>query len=244
MRDALIAAADIANGAMVALVPSQPDLERLALQGGEPLDQLHLTLLFLGEADKIDPQTRADLIDAGRDMVQGWNGVAGEAFAAALFNPTGDEPCAVLVCSGDELAEFYETVLADVTELIDLPDDMHRPWIPHITLGYETDQEYLDPEVSDPFFSEAKMRTGPVLFDRLRFAFGGEVTDIPIETTQAPPVLAEGPPAEATTAEAPDGEASPVAGPEPAVVASGRTEFDGCLRCYGAAHSGDCPPAL
>ena len=66
MRDALVAAADIANGAMVALVPSQPDLERLALEGGEPLDQLHLALLYLGEADAIDAETRASAVQSDR----------------------------------------------------------------------------------------------------------------------------------------------------------------------------------
>lgn len=255
----LTAAADVASGAMVALVPQQSDLERLAVEGGEPLDQLHLTLLYLGEADQIDPEIRTGLIDAGRDMVQGWNGVAGEAFAPALFNPTGPEPCAVILCSGDELAEFYETALADVTELVDLPEDLHRPWCAHITLAYWVDQTATVPmkgggtmnvahgiegRTAFDLVVMAGERMGPVLFDRLRFAFAGEVTDIPIATTEAPPVLAEGPdPVEATTAETPAAEDSPVVAPEPAVVASGRAEFDGCLRCYGPAHAGDCPPA-
>lgn len=240
VRDALVAAADVANGAMIALVPQQSDLERLAVEGGEPLDQLHLTLLYLGEADQIEAETRAALIDAGRDMAVGWNGVAGEAFAPALFNPTGPEPCVVMLCSGDELAEFYETALADVSELVDPPDDMHRPWIPHVTLKYFTDEQMT------PFVIAAIGSTGPVLFDTLRFAFGGEVTDIPIATTQPPaPEPDPMPVPEATTAESPAGESSsPDAVPEPAVVASGRDIFDGCLRCYGPAHDGQCPPAL
>lgn len=182
--DALVAAADITNGAMVALVPSQPDLERLALEGGEPLDQLHLTLLYLGEADAIDAETRAALIDAGRDMVQGWDSVEAEAFAPAVFNPTGPEPCAVMICSGAELAEFYETAIADVTELIDLPPDMHLPWIPHVSVLYfasAVDGHLITQDgTASTDLAALFDRTGPLTFDRLRFAFGGEVTDIPI----------------------------------------------------------------
>ena len=57
-----------------------------------------------------------------------------------------------------------------------------------------------------------------------------------------------------TTAQAPAADDSPVVAPEPAVVASSltfvmkdgvvRETFDGCLRCFGAVHTGDCPPAL
>ncbi len=246
--DALTAAADVANGAMIALVPSDADAKRLAIEGGEPLDQLHLTLVYLGDADQIDPQTRADLINAGHDMVQGWHGVAGEAFAPALFNPTGLEPCAVLVCSGAELAEFYETAIADVTELVDLPDDMHLPFCAHITLAYLAPEG--DPGTASTFEDlaahavviDGAARVGPVLFDRLRFAFGGEVIDIPIETAQPPaPDLMDTGPAEATTAQAPAASASPGAEPAPAVVAAGdRVQLDICLRCFGPTHPGDC----
>jgi 2'-5' RNA ligase len=178
MRGALTAAADVANGAMVALVPSAPDLERLALEGGEPLDQLHLTLVYLGEADQFDETTRQALIDAGRDTALGWDSVEAEAFAPALFNPTGDEPCAVLVCSGAELAEFHETVLADVTEIVDLPDDLgHAPYCAHVALAYFPTDAPTGLVDAIPALID---RVGPMTFDVLRFAFGGEVTDVPL----------------------------------------------------------------
>lgn len=250
----MIASADVANGAMIALVPSAPDLERLAVEGGgEPLEQLHLTLLYLGEADKIDEATRQALIDAGRDTAVGWDGVAAEAFAPALFNPNGDEPCAVMLCSGAELAEFYETIMADVTELIDLPDDMHVPFCAHITLMYfanVVDGHFISEDgAASTDLASLIDRTGPVTFDRLRFAFGGEVTDIPLVQTPGP--LQSDP--DVTVDVVPD---SPM--PDPSTVASAdphplftamdkamkREAFDGCLRCYGPAHIGDCPPGL
>lgn len=232
----LTAAADVHDGAMVALVPSPADLERLAVAGGQPLDQLHLTLVYLGDAVELDESTRAELIDWANEMVTGWpTPIEGDAFAPALFNPTGDEPCAVMLVSGSDLAEFHETVLADVTEIVSLPDQ-HAPWISHITLSYnETDMGRSDYQAAS--VGEMIERTGPVTFDRLRLAFGGEVTDVPIGKVKAPAVE----PPEAAVVAAP--EELPVL-PEPPTVASAREVFDGCLRCFGPAHDGDCPPAL
>src|SRR5688500_1406256 len=47
----LTAAADGSHmsGAMIALMPTREDAERLAIEGGEDAEQLHLTLYFLGD---------------------------------------------------------------------------------------------------------------------------------------------------------------------------------------------------
>jgi hypothetical protein len=49
--------------------------------------------------------------------------------------------------------------------------EQHEPWAAHTTLAYDDDlakvAEYAD-------------RVGPITFDRLRLAFGGDVLDIPL----------------------------------------------------------------
>ncbi len=236
MRDALIAAADIAEGAMIALVPSAADCERLAVEGGEPVDQLHLTLVYLGDAVDFDDADRAALISAGEDMVKGWESVAGEVDSFAWFNPTGDEPCLVMLCSGVDLAEIYETCMADVTEIVELPGEIKVPWRPHVTLIYTSDDAM---QYSDTFVDAGRERVGPITFDRLRLAFGSVVTDIPIGAPlETPAVLAVEP--DATTVE----EALPQAPGPPAVVASAREVWDGCPRGVHDRHTGECPPAL
>jgi 2'-5' RNA ligase len=235
--ESLTAAADVHDGAMVALVPSLADLQRLAVEGGEPLEQLHLTLVYLGDAVELDEATRAELVAWGDEMAASWTGpVEGDAFAPALFNPTGDEPCVVMLISGADLAEFHETVLADVTDLVSLPEQ-HQPWISHLTL------RYLEPVASSGgtlILDALTDSTGPVKFDRLRLAFGGEVTDFRIGPA---PKETPGPPPEAAAVEEAPVEL-PVL-PEPSTVASApRVEFNGCLRCFGSAHDGDCPLAL
>lgn len=235
--DALTAAADVMTGAMIALVPSEADAARLAIEGGEAVDQLHTTLIYLGDAVEVPEMDRAALIDLGHEIAGNWQSVEADAFAPAIFNPTGDEPCAVLVLSGADLAEFHETALAEFGELVDWPDQ-HDPWIGHVTLTY------LDiAAVASMRMNFMTSRVGPVKFDRLRLAFGGEVTDIPFGRPRVPdPAAPPGP--DATTAAQDEV-------PESAVVASigldgqiQREAFDGCLRCFGPAHDGGCPPAL
>ena len=198
--ETLTAAADVLEGAMIALVPSEADITRLAVQGGEPPDQLHLTLLYLGNAVDLEDVDRQRLLGWAETFAAGWDAIGAEAFAPALFNPTGPEPCAVMLCSGADLAEFYETVLADVSEIVELPEDLHAPYVPHVTLAYINASDW---DESFPAQDLAN-RTGPVTFDRLRLAFGGEVTDfglgftieaapaglpVPAETTPEPAVV-------------------------------------------------------
>lgn len=172
------------SGAMVALIPAEDDAADLAVDGGEPVDQLHCTLLFLGDAADLDDETRADIVDQCRVIAAGWDPVEADGFAVAMFNPHGDEPCVVLGLSGADLAAFYD----QVSEAVDASPEQHRPWIPHLTLAY-TDDAGLVPEVTD--------RCGLVMFDRLRVAYGDEHIDIPLgepdledEAAEVVPVMA------------------------------------------------------
>jgi len=98
----LIADATEQTGAMIALVPSDADIERLAVPGGEPADELHLTICYLGEAAKIPPYMRVRLADAMERIAQMqpivdasgfgigvWNGKNGEKETAIVLNVGG-----------------------------------------------------------------------------------------------------------------------------------------------------------
>lgn len=221
VTESLVAAADVTEGAMIALVPSAADIMRLAVQAGEPPEQLHLTLLYLGDNADLEDMDRERLLGWAETFAAGWDAaIEAEAFAPALFNPTGPEPCAVMLCSGADLAELYETVLADVSELVDLPPDLHAPWQPHVTLIYYSGvvdgHVIAQDSMTSVGLSDLIDRTGPVTFDRLRVAFGGEVTNFALG--ESAPAAIEIPPV-----------------PPPIAVASGpwsqvREAWDGPLR--------------
>src|SRR5439155_20700267 len=76
----------------------------------------------------------------------------------------------VLGVSGPDLEPAHNLVSAAVTGSAgDLVPEQHTPWLPHVTLTY-TDDTAQAAQLVD--------RTGPLVFDRLRVAFAGEVTDI------------------------------------------------------------------
>ena len=172
----LTAAGESHTGAMIALVPRDVDAARLAVDGGEGEEQLHLTLAFLGAASTVPPAARGEIIEQllhhAVDVP-----ITGSAFAVAEFNPQGDEPCVVLIVGDDtgRLEELQQSVCETLGAIHDdgwVMPEQRSPWIPHVTLLYAEDGD-VDVE------SLAEL-TGPVIFDRIRVAFSDEVVDIPL----------------------------------------------------------------
>ncbi len=230
----LTAAAGAISGAMIALVPSAESAARLAIAGGEPIEDLHATMLYLGEAADLDETTRAQILDWAKSTAPSWDSVEADTFGVAALNPTGDEPCMVALLSGLDVAEFQQTALADVTEFAALPDQ-YEPFLAHVTLAYVPDAAGLSAAVGAAL-TQGDELTGPVVFDRLRVAFAGEVTDFPFgaPVDDAEPEVEVEPDLEPLTEE-----------PEPALTSSSdviytREVFEGCLRCFAAAHEGPC----
>lgn len=171
------------TGAMIALVPTDDDLDRLTLEGGEPREELHLTLWFLGEADDIGAETREALVNVVTSMVERreLSPVRARAFGVNHWNPESEDPAWVLAI-GDvpederdhEALGVYrgamEEAWHDSAVDLDVPTQ-HSPWSPHVTIAYSSDTTLVD---------ELKSRLGEVTFDRIRLAFGDEVHDVPL----------------------------------------------------------------
>jgi predicted ABC-type ATPase len=192
-----VAAAEVHTGAMVALIPTAAEAKRLALPEGEPISQLHTTLMYLGEAADIPDEAREAMITRIRNLVS--DGLkphyelplVAEGFSISVFNPPGHtkddgkqrDTCLVLGLSGNELNEIHTLVSNAISSTaqdvgVTLPEQ-HKPWIPHITLVY------VDPRKNKSLIGEAYKRTGPVTFDRIRLAFGGENFDVPLKPLTA-----------------------------------------------------------
>jgi 2'-5' RNA ligase len=166
------ATAAVHTGAMVALIPTAGDAQRLVVEGGEPADQLHVTLAYLGEAADLGAHGQQDAIDAVSSAVNGMPVIDADIFSAAVFNP-GDasdrEPCLVYGLSGDMLDAVHDMV-DQALQGLDLPPQL-RPFAAHMTAVYTGDLARL---------GDLAANVGPVEFDRVRLAFGGQVIDIPL----------------------------------------------------------------
>lgn len=170
------------TGAMIALVPSDADAERLAVDGGEDSDELHVTLGYLGEAALIPEEVKHALIECVSRCVSDWPTIVGDAFGVSMFNPEqtedvtagGGEPCVVLLIAGQQLPVIHKDVMTDVSQTFAAAGmelhPQHSPWVAHLTLAYTGDADLS-------YFTD---RVGPVTFDRVRLAFGDDMYDIPL----------------------------------------------------------------
>src|SRR5690606_2762509 len=80
------------TGAMIALVPSASDAARLALEGGESAEELHLTLAYLGEAADWPGEYRGEILSAVECVAADHDLVIGNVFGASHWNPASDDP--------------------------------------------------------------------------------------------------------------------------------------------------------
>jgi hypothetical protein len=182
-RRAELAGGEHTGCGMVALMPTEADAKRLKLPGGETADELHLTLFFLG--CDMDTWTQDDKVSTSNQVMDavaslGPVTLAGNVFGVNHWNGNGDSPCWVLgvgdIPSDDrpEDGTTLEAVRGRIFDhLLDGPEfaAQHTPWSPHICMAYTGDLSLA---------KELQRRLGPVEFDRVRVAFGGEWTDIPL----------------------------------------------------------------
>jgi len=176
-------------GAMIALIPADANAEALALEGGEDVGELHLTLFFLGDdADDWTEDQRRELIQGIEARAAAMSGpVHANAFGVNHWNPASASPCWVWAVGDDyEAPDGAPTLHEARNAAVDALEDMHSqpglpfqhsPWAPHVCAAYTGDTWPLEPMAE---------RVGPLVFDRIRVAFGGEHTDIPLGPQEEP----------------------------------------------------------
>jgi hypothetical protein len=179
------------TGGMLALVPSDDDLDNLAIDGGEDPAELHLTLAYLGDdMSQLTPEQMAALHQMAGDLaenVASGDGPSpqGQIFGHAHFNPAGDDPCATYLAEGAGFPELNDAAVRIGQHVLgDKMADQHAIFSPHITAAYGKTPAALN-------------YTGPVNFDRLRVALGDNQTDYPL---YAPEMDSMGDPDSATAA--------------------------------------------
>lgn len=149
------------TGGMLALYPSPDSVSKLYVPGGEPRDDLHLTIAYFGEdVSELSSVHAQSMLD--EEAL--WLGpVEARAFAHATFNPDAEigDPCAVyLIGNCPELVPFVSSI-HDKAATWYPGSGQHLPWIPHVTAGYGLRAEDLS-------------YTGPIVFDRLVLKWMGE----------------------------------------------------------------------
>lgn len=175
------AAADAARtGAMVAFIPSDEHIARLAMRGREEPEQLHMTALYLGEAADWDELSREQLLAAAQSVAEQIGTIEADGFSVATFNPKGDEPAIALGISGHAAADAQAAAATAFAPFAACMPEQHRPHVSHVTLAYANPDDLAD------FIDDFTARTGPIAFDRIRVAFAGDNFDFPLTGPSAP----------------------------------------------------------
>ena len=160
-------------GGMIALMPRIEDARYFAT-GGEPAEDLHLTLFFFS-SDVSELAPPVELITALDAELGMFPCIHARLFAHALFNPDGDEPCAVMLAGDSPLLEQLKHDIIDTSVSIFGPQDpdmlqQHSPWVPHVTIGYGMEMD----ELPSP---------GEIVFDRVVLTWAGETFTFPLIDT-------------------------------------------------------------
>lgn len=181
---------------MIALLPAEAGGLDV---GGEPVDELHLTLAYLGdEAASLPEVEQQSIIATVSRMAEARQPIDGDLFARAEFNAgsTDQQQCAVWLVNGKELGALHDDLLAALGDRV--PPSDYGTWVPHITAGYDMAADRLPVGVQ-------------VTFDRVRIAFGGVYTDVPLGAASTADDMLVGEPPVADVAPV-DDEALPAAG--------------------------------
>lgn len=128
----------VSQSAMVALYPSREVAEMLALEGGEDVDELHITLAYLG-SDAVAKLDREKVVAALAPLAAASKPLDGEVSGLGRFTPgypAGQEPWP-LYASIDlpALPEFRQRLVATL-EAVGVEVAKDHGFTPHLTLAY------------------------------------------------------------------------------------------------------------
>jgi DNA adenine methylase len=125
------------TGSTVTLVPS-PDLAKtLAVDGGEPASDLHVTLAFLGEAEGLDIKSIERAVSSFANISPP---IEASISGAGIFQDQGDGDVLYASVDAPSLPE-WRARLVEMLEIVGVTVSRDHGFTPHMTLKYIADGE-------------------------------------------------------------------------------------------------------
>ncbi|WP_116996380.1 2'-5' RNA ligase family protein [Desertimonas flava] len=166
---------------IVALLPSDPDA--LAVDGGDPADQLHVTIAYLGDTDdgvEVDYQLLGDVVD---DVAASYGQISAEVSGVGTL---GDQGAVVAFLQSETLERFHDDIGSAIDAAGIAMPDQFPSFIAHLTLGY--------PDDPAPFIASVLSLAGTdITFDRVGLIEGAAPVvehELAAQPAQAPAAAA------------------------------------------------------
>jgi 2'-5' RNA ligase len=168
------------TGVMIALYPDAAAAQQLAAQPGvtEPIQEIHLTLAFLGDSSEAPLETNRDRLT---QAVQDWAAEHGQPLKGIInglgrfFHSEADGTNAVFVSPDVPGLPELRQSLCDWIERSGFDYAQNHGFTPHLTVAYVPEDA-----PTPPIRVEI-----PVTFDRVSLVWGSERTDYPMGTVAA-----------------------------------------------------------
>lgn len=147
------------TGGMVAFGLRTSDAQMLVVPGWEPVEDLHCTAVFLGKP--VEPGIPQELVEACDAVADVTPVINARIFSRAEFNPDTEDTCAVYLLNSEHLDMAHDTLVEEICRRGYSFPEQHRPWIPHITIGYGLDPSMLS-------------YIGDIVIDKILIEWAGE----------------------------------------------------------------------
>lgn len=156
---------DVHDGVMIALYPSPETAAKLALPGGTPAGELHITVAYLGKTSDVEP---GPLIAAAQGAAALSGPVRGSLGGIARFTG-GDEGDPLVALFDSAVLEDLRVLVRSALQAAGIELNREHGYTPHMTLGY------LEPSGSSPV---ERMPAQELEFTSLAVVYGSERTGI------------------------------------------------------------------
>lgn len=163
------------TGAMIAWYPTSGTSRQLALKAGEDADELHCTVLYLGDTAELTPEHRSTTTRILQQLCLATQPMQGTISGIGRFGngPDGVPTVALVDCA--ELGDFHH-LLKSKLKAAGVPFATNHGFTPHITLRYDKPgmddmQERGIPQVEDT----------PISLDRLWLVWAGEKQEFSLD---------------------------------------------------------------
>lgn len=169
VEDAINTASAPHTGVMVALFPDPTIADQLQLPGGEPSDELHVTLAYLGEVGaEVKPEDEQAILDAVQAWADTQDPIQATTNGLGIFH--NDPPVTYASVDSPQLPTARQSLIEHLDKAGQSPLQDHG-FTPHMTLKYDDVRDHTVPSV-------------PMTFTHATVAFAGKRTHIPLGAPQ------------------------------------------------------------